>query len=568
MAHNGDSDEEQAGPSGSEEPVTFTQAGAGFQQQQAFQMGGLGSALPSSPGGHPQHMHRAQQPHQQYPHAIQYALPPSQPEPQYHARAFEPYGHGPPPRPFHADTFDPASYGRLQQQLQQQQQQQQAGGFAQQRQQQQYPFGYAGGPQQAMPQQHWGVASQAQVMPSQMATHWTAPNGMQMRMPQQVALPLPPLPGQPMVPPMPPQMSVQQMPPLPPQSSWPGGPGLEAAAGYGLAQPAGGPQQWQGQGGPHSPHRGGGQGGWDPRQGGQQMMPQVPNELPLPRPGTSWQGAQQLSLAEIGRWERPTSPLQAPPPSTADIGRSEIGRWERPTSPLPPRPGYGSRGRPSVVLTNFTDLAVGELEVYKHDVTFSPEMKTSQVRRRILTELAPQIQQLLPEVPSGWAYDGDKILYSVGRLGSGPIELMRSEEGAEGGGGGSGGSGGSGDGSGGGGGGGAGAGAGAGAGGAGRKKREVVVTLKEVGQLNLGGLRLPTGKTYEGATERLRPMMQVLHCLGLQPHLFTGLPALADEARGSASGTDDGLQPAAPAVAVCSTCVLLVLDIVLTRTYP
>ena len=35
------------------------------------------------------------------------------------------------------------------------------------------------------------------------------------------------------------------------------------------------------------------------------------------------------------------------------------------------------------------------------------------------------------------------------------------------------------------------------------------MTLKEVGQLNLGGLRLPTGKTYEGSTERLRPMMQV-----------------------------------------------------------
>ena len=55
----------------------------------------------------------------------------------------------------------------------------------------------------------------------------------------------------------------------------------------------------------------------------------------------------------------------------------------------------------------------------------------SQVRRRILTELAPQIQQLLPEAPSGWAYDGDKILYTVGRLSSGPIELRRSEAGAE-----------------------------------------------------------------------------------------------------------------------------------------
>ena len=117
----------------------------------------------------------------------------------------------------------------------------------------------------------------------------------------------------------------------------------------------------------------------------------MPNELPLPLPGTSWQAA-HLSLAEMGRWERPTSPLQAPPPSAAEMGRTgemgrsgemgraEIGRWERPTSPLPTRPGYGSRGRPSVVLTNFTDLAVGELEVHKHDVTFSPEMQTSQVR--------------------------------------------------------------------------------------------------------------------------------------------------------------------------------------------
>ena len=341
MAHNGDSDEEQAGPSGSEEPVTFTQAGAGYAPS-AFQMCGLGSSLPSPPAGHPQHMHQAQPPHQ-YPHAIQYALQPAQPEPQYHAPSFEPYGHGPPPRPFHADTFDPGSYGRLQQQLQQQQ----AGGFAQRP--QQYPFGYASGPQQPMSQQHWGVASQP-VMQSQMPTHWTAPNGMQMRMPQQVSLPLPPLPGQAMVPPMPPQMSV--LPPLPPQTSWQGGPGLLAPpAGSG---PHGGPPQWAG---PHSPHRGG-QGGWDPRQS--QMMPQVPNELPLPLPVTTWQGP-QLSLAEIGRWERPTSPLQAPPPSAAEIGRSEIGRWERPTSPLPARPGYGSRGRPSVVLTNFTDLAARQL---------------------------------------------------------------------------------------------------------------------------------------------------------------------------------------------------------------
>ena len=50
------------------------------------------------------------------------------------------------------------------------------------------------------------------------------------------------------------------------------------------------------------------------------------------------------------------------------------------------------------------------------------------MRRRILTELAPQIQQLLPEAPFGWAYDGDKILYSVGRLGAGPIELRRGDE--------------------------------------------------------------------------------------------------------------------------------------------
>ena len=30
---------------------------------------------------------------------------------------------------------------------------------------------------------------------------------------------------------------------------------------------------------------------------------------------------------------------------------------------------------------NFADLAVGEVDVFKHDVTFTPEMKTSQARR-------------------------------------------------------------------------------------------------------------------------------------------------------------------------------------------
>lgn len=209
-------------------------------------------------------------------------------------------------------------------------------------------------------------------------------------------------------------------------------------------------------------------------------MPHSPSNVGLP--GPSW-AAPPLSLADSGGWERPSSPLIFEEPS-------QIVSALPPPQPLPPRPGFGSRGRPSVVLTNFTDLAVGEVDVFKHDVTFTPEMKTSQVRRRILTELAPQIQQLLPEAPFGWAYDGDKILYSVGRLGAGPIELRRGdEEGPE---------------------------TEDAEKAASKKKREVIVSLKEVGQLNLGGLRLPSA--YEGSSERLRPMMQVLDIVLMQHH--------------------------------------------------
>ena len=38
------------------------------------------------------------------------------------------------------------------------------------------------------------------------------------------------------------------------------------------------------------------------------------------------------------------------------------------------------------------------------------------------------MEQLLPEAPTGWAYDGDKILYTARRLGAGPIELRRGDD--------------------------------------------------------------------------------------------------------------------------------------------
>ena len=78
------------------------------------------------------------------------------------------------------------------------------------------------------------------------------------------------------------------------------------------------------------------------------------------------------------------------------------------------------------MITNFTNLSVSGVLVYKYDVSFEPEMNTAQERRRVLEELAAPLQSLLGGIASGWAYDGDKVFYCVGRLGTSPVELRRS----------------------------------------------------------------------------------------------------------------------------------------------
>ena len=139
----------------------------------------------------------------------------------------------------------------------------------------------------------------------------------------------------------------------------------------------------------------------------------------------------------------------------------------------PPRPGNGMRGRPTTLLTNFLPLHVKEVEIFKYDVSFDPEMNTPQVRRGILSELAPQIDKLRDE-PTAWAYDGDKIMYVVGSIGA-ATELRQSTPSDA----------------------------------ASSSRRQFVVTLREVGHQNLGGLRIAS-EAASSSDETIRPMMHVL----------------------------------------------------------
>ena len=362
MSHDGDGDDEYpAGVARSSEECSSCSTqppGALSGQPPPFYMGGLGAALPSPPSSHWQ----CTPPPLNYP--PQYTLHRPQPQPQYHP---QPYGTaGYPTRQYPEAAFDAANYAQQQQVHFHRQQPPSA-------QPPQYNLSYL--QQQGLSLTHtvFGV----------LPTHWGSPPPPQMQMQLQQHLPLPP-------PPLPPSGTGPPLPPLP-------GMGLPPLPGHVLpGQPPEAHFQQQLPLPLPLPPRAG---GWE-----RPVMPHSPSNVGLP--GPSW-AAPPLSLADSGGWERPSSPLIFEEPS-------QIVSALPPPQPLPPRPGFGSRGRraprvrrtvtpcaggwacaalahvsrcaracrrPSVVLTNFTDLAVGEVDVFKHDVTFTPEMKTSQARR-------------------------------------------------------------------------------------------------------------------------------------------------------------------------------------------
>ena len=66
------------------------------------------------------------------------------------------------------------------------------------------------------------------------------------------------------------------------------------------------------------------------------------------------------------------------------------------------------------------------LLVCQHEITFEPSVKTKMGRRRALHELEPALSVHLGggQAAKAWAYDGDKILYTLGPINAGaPLEL-------------------------------------------------------------------------------------------------------------------------------------------------
>ena len=199
-------------------------------------------------------------------------------------------------------------------------------------------------------------------------------------------------------------------------------------------------------------------------------------------PPALWSVPPRTMADQVAGWAcsampQPSQPTQPPGPSYA----SEFACASSPASVsalaarnvAPQRPGHGKRGRPTTLLTNFAPLHVKEVEIFKYDVSFAPEMKTAQVRRHILSEFAPQIEKLRDE-PTAWAYDGDRVMYVVGSLGE-MTELRQSTPSHA----------------------------------AISSRVRPVVTLREVGQLDLGRLRLATAASG-CSDETIRPMMHVL----------------------------------------------------------
>ena len=93
-------------------------------------------------------------------------------------------------------------------------------------------------------------------------------------------------------------------------------------------------------------------------------------------------------------------------------------------APAPSRPDYGMHGKVTQVLTNFNPISVNlAVEVYQHNVQFHPELKLATARRRVLLECEPQLVEHLLAA-KGWAYDGDKILYTLGPMRLQMIELV------------------------------------------------------------------------------------------------------------------------------------------------
>jgi eukaryotic translation initiation factor 2C len=105
---------------------------------------------------------------------------------------------------------------------------------------------------------------------------------------------------------------------------------------------------------------------------------------------------------------RSPSPSLNPPPSA----HGELPDVEE----QPRRPDYGRHGRPTTVLSNFCPLVIGDgLNVFQFVVKFFPDLSAASSRRECILHCEPQLASHLA-VAKAWAYDGDRILYTLGPL--------------------------------------------------------------------------------------------------------------------------------------------------------
>ena len=86
------------------------------------------------------------------------------------------------------------------------------------------------------------------------------------------------------------------------------------------------------------------------------------------------------------------------------------------------------RGWPCTVLVNYCPLSLpSDATIHQYDVSFNPRVVDADGRRRALRALEPQLTARFAEgtPTSAWAYDGDKILYTLSRVNDDdPFDLL------------------------------------------------------------------------------------------------------------------------------------------------
>ena len=72
------------------------------------------------------------------------------------------------------------------------------------------------------------------------------------------------------------------------------------------------------------------------------------------------------------------------------------------------------------LLQSWPDRAPSTPPAAQYNLSFTPELNLASTRRRLLVDMAQSLTARLQSV-SGWAYDGDRVFYTVGRMVGAPF---------------------------------------------------------------------------------------------------------------------------------------------------